>query len=166
MPLFSLPAPAFLPQRAPHTQHTTRPLKRHISHTHEKQQNDEAGQPLSSKSGYYYAHNTVSPEGPKTLVGATEIYAHKALDANEIKRIERENSASAGKQWGPHTRMLVSSWNLMCAGVRHESCQAPLGHLRAQKHKHTRCTYVWFVAASACMYVCRCVCMHACIWSR
>mmetsp|Transcript_20140 Transcript_20140/g.29539 ORF Transcript_20140/g.29539 Transcript_20140/m.29539 type:complete len:204 (+) Transcript_20140:29-640(+) len=59
------------------------------------EQNDEAGQPLSSKSGYYYAHNTVSPEGPKTLVGATEIYAHKALDANEIKRIERENSASA-----------------------------------------------------------------------
>lgn len=36
----------------------------------------------------------MSPEGPKTLVGATEIYKHKALDADQIARMERENSAS------------------------------------------------------------------------
>ena len=53
---------------------------------------EEGDRPLAAKSGYYYAHNTVSPDGPKTLVGATEIYKHKALDADQIKKLERENS--------------------------------------------------------------------------
>ena len=53
---------------------------------------EEGDRPLATKSGYYYAHNTVSPDGPKTLVGATEIYKHKALDADQIKKLERENS--------------------------------------------------------------------------
>jgi len=55
---------------------------------------DQQAAPLSNKSGYYYAHNTVSPEGPKTLVGATEIYKHKPLGADEIKQMERDNSFS------------------------------------------------------------------------
>jgi len=55
---------------------------------------EEGDRPLAAKSGYYYAHNTVSPDGPKTLVGATEIYKHKALDADQIKKLERENSAN------------------------------------------------------------------------
>ena len=44
----------------------------------------------------------VSPEGPKTLVGATEIYKHKPLDADEIKKLEKENSCSeetGGSAW-------------------------------------------------------------------
>jgi hypothetical protein len=44
----------------------------------------------------------VSPEGPKTLVGATEIYKHKALDAEQLKQLERENSAGqdlGGSAW-------------------------------------------------------------------
>ncbi len=36
----------------------------------------------------------MSPEGPKTLVGATEIYKHKPLGADEIKQMERDNSFS------------------------------------------------------------------------
>jgi hypothetical protein len=36
----------------------------------------------------------VSPEGPKTLVGATEIYKHKPLGADEIAQIERDSSFS------------------------------------------------------------------------
>ena len=36
----------------------------------------------------------MSPEGPKTLVGATEIYKHKPLGADEIAQIERDSSFS------------------------------------------------------------------------
>mmetsp|Transcript_18108 Transcript_18108/g.59496 ORF Transcript_18108/g.59496 Transcript_18108/m.59496 type:complete len:216 (+) Transcript_18108:49-696(+) len=48
--------------------------------------------PLAEKSSYYYAHNQVRSDSPKTLVGATEIYNHKALDAEQVAELERQAS--------------------------------------------------------------------------
>eukprot|EP00286_Rhodomonas_abbreviata_P010083 CAMPEP_0181323644 /NCGR_PEP_ID=MMETSP1101-20121128/19907_1 /TAXON_ID=46948 /ORGANISM="Rhodomonas abbreviata, Strain Caron Lab Isolate" /LENGTH=216 /DNA_ID=CAMNT_0023431709 /DNA_START=72 /DNA_END=722 /DNA_ORIENTATION=- len=53
---------------------------------------DQRAKPLSEKSGYYYAHSQVSPEGPKTLVGAQTIYNHKPLDADQIQKLRRQDS--------------------------------------------------------------------------
>ncbi|KAJ1468441.1 hypothetical protein T484DRAFT_2254815 [Baffinella frigidus] len=62
---------------------------------------EAARKPLSAKSTYYYAHNRTSAEGPKTLVGAQEIYNHKALDAEEAQKLADAEVNSAGK----------SAWN-------------------------------------------------------
>eukprot|EP00960_Hanusia_phi_P004378 127937-Hanusia_phi.AAC.4 len=48
--------------------------------------------PLAEKSSYYYAHNQVRSDSPKTLVGATEIYNHKALDAEQVAQLEKQAS--------------------------------------------------------------------------
>mmetsp|Transcript_129660 Transcript_129660/g.192993 ORF Transcript_129660/g.192993 Transcript_129660/m.192993 type:complete len:233 (+) Transcript_129660:76-774(+) len=65
--------------------------------TDEKSQN----KPLAEKSSYYYAHNSVSPEGPKTLVGAQTIYNHKPLGQDEVQKLALKRQDSEGE----------SAWN-------------------------------------------------------
>jgi len=57
--------------------------------------------PLSEKSSYYYAHSSVSPEGPKTLVGAQTIYNHKPLNQDEVQKLQVKRMDSEGE----------SAWN-------------------------------------------------------
>eukprot|EP00961_Rhodomonas_salina_P261866 3539285-Rhodomonas_salina.1 len=60
--------------------------------------------PLAEKSSYYYAHNSVSPEGPKTLVGAQTIYNHKPLGQDEVsagrerERVRRRKRGREGSE--------------------------------------------------------------------
>eukprot|EP00293_Proteomonas_sulcata_P003642 CAMPEP_0184326760 /NCGR_PEP_ID=MMETSP1049-20130417/142732_1 /TAXON_ID=77928 /ORGANISM="Proteomonas sulcata, Strain CCMP704" /LENGTH=223 /DNA_ID=CAMNT_0026648971 /DNA_START=513 /DNA_END=1185 /DNA_ORIENTATION=- len=50
---------------------------------------DEDKGALAERSNYYYAHSNTSS---KTLVGATEIYNHKALSPEEAQKLRRHDS--------------------------------------------------------------------------